>query len=36
MAASFPTMLLLLCPTFRLPFALISAINALSLEHELM
>lgn len=32
----FPTMLLLLCPTFRLPFALISAINALSLEHELM
>lgn len=24
------------CPTFRLPFALISAINALSLEHELM
>ena len=35
-SASFPTMLLLLCPTFRLPFALISAINALSLEHELM
>lgn len=29
----FPTMLLLLCPTFRLPSALISAINALSLEH---
>lgn len=23
-------------PLFRLPFALISAINALSLEHELM
>ncbi len=23
-------------PIFRLPFALISAINALSLEHELM
>lgn len=36
MSASFPTISLLLCPTFRLPFALISAINALSLEHELM
>lgn len=32
----FPTISLLLCPIFRLPFALISAINALSLEHELM
>lgn len=36
MAASFPTMSLLLYPTFRLPFTLISAINALSLEYELM
>ena len=36
MAASFPTMSLLLYPTFRLPFALISAITALSLEHDLM
>lgn len=36
MAASFSYNIVASSPHFRLPFALISAINALSLEHELM
>lgn len=36
MSASFPYNVVASLPHFRLPFALISAINALSLEHELM